>query len=85
MSQSNYGIGRKKKSEELFQKFRQNARHGELHALNVIDDGGRQRAGRMFLKECRGPFKDKFVQIVSEAGGRPTAANNDEPAINWNR
>ena len=65
---SDYGDRGKEKSEKLLQEFRQHARHGVLHALDVIDDGRDQRAGGVLLKKCRRAPQDGVVEIVAQVG-----------------
>ncbi len=55
---------RKDQGEELLQEFRQHRRHRVLDALDVIDDGGQDGAGRVPLEELHGATQDGLVQVV---------------------
>ena len=50
----------------MLKELGQHARHGELHSFNVINDGGEQRTGRVFLEECRRAPQDRIVEIIPE-------------------
>ncbi len=54
--------------KELLQEFRQHARHGELHALDVVDDGRNQCAGGVLLKKRRRTPQDGVVEIIAQVG-----------------
>ena len=57
----------------MLQKLRQHRRHGVLHALDVIDDGGENGAGGMPLEELHGAAQDGLVKIVPHVGDHAEA------------
>ncbi len=50
-SEDNDQSGGKQEGEELLKEFGEDARHRELHALDVVDDGGNQSAGSVLLEK----------------------------------
>ena len=50
--------------KELLQKLREHRRHRVLHALDVIDDGGEDRAGGVPLEELHGAAQDGLIEVV---------------------
>src|ERR1035438_6771977 len=58
----------KDEGEELLQELGQDTRHGELHALNVVDDGRDQRPGCVLLEERNRPAQDRVIQVIAQIG-----------------
>ena len=52
--------------KELLQEFREHARHGELHALDVVDDGRDQCAGGVLGKKGCRATQDRVVQVIAQ-------------------
>src|SRR5580698_5861283 len=63
--QHDHQHGGKCESKKLLQELRQHARHGELHTLDVVDDGRDQRTRRMLLKKRRRPAQNGVIQIIA--------------------
>ncbi len=57
----------------MLQEFRQHTRHGVLHALNVVDDGRKQRAGGVLCEKSRRAPQDRVVKIVAQVGDHAEA------------
>ena len=66
--QHDHRDGGEQKGKELLQKFRQHARHGVLHSLDVVDDGRDQRPRGVLLKKRRRAPQHGVVQIVAQVG-----------------
>ena len=63
----------KNKREELLQELRQHGRHGVLHPLNVVDDGGEQSSGRVLGKKCGRAPQQRSVKIIAQVGDHAEA------------
>ncbi len=54
--------------EELLQELGQHVRHGELHTLDVVDDGGDQGPRGVLREEGCGTAQDRVIEIVTQVG-----------------
>ena len=77
-TQDDHHYGGEQECEELLQEFGQHARHGELDALNVVDDGRDQCPRCVFLKEGNRAPQDRVVEIVAQVGDHAEAGMVDE-------
>ena len=67
-TQHDHKRGREDQREDLLQEFRQHARHGVLHPLDVVDDGREQGARGVLLEEGRRPPQDGGVHVIAQVG-----------------
>src|SRR5208337_3854265 len=65
-AQRHHNEGNEDQGKKLLEKLRHHSGHGVLHALNVIDDGGEQGAGGVFLEEGGGAAQDGIVKIIAQ-------------------
>ena len=65
-AQGHHHAGSEDQGEKLLQKLRQHRRHGKLHPLNIVDQGGNDGAGGMLLEKGDGAPQDGIVQIVAQ-------------------
>ena len=63
----------KDEGKELLQEFGQHAGHGELDALDVVDDRRQQRAGGVLLEESDRAAQRRVVKFVAQIGGHTEA------------
>ena len=57
-SEDNDQSGGEQEGEELLKELGQDARHGKLHAFDVVDDCGNRGSGRVLLKKRGGAPQD---------------------------
>ena len=65
--------GGEDQGKELLQELGQHGRHGSLHALDVVDQRGEQRAGGEAVKEGDGAAEDGVVEVVAQVGDQSEA------------
>ena len=59
--------------EGLLQEVGEDRRGHVLHALDVVDEGGEQRAGGVLLEEGDGAAQDRLVEVVAHVGDHAEA------------
>src|ERR1700733_3018516 len=53
-------------SEDLLHEIAEHVRHRILHALDIVDESGQQRTGRVLLKKTYRPPQHRVIKIVPE-------------------
>ena len=57
--------------KRLLQELAQHPRHRGLHLLHIVDQGGKQRAGRVLLEERHRTSQHRVVQVVAQVRNHP--------------
>ncbi len=70
--------GEEEEGEDLLERVAEDAGHGGLDALDVVDEGGEEGAGGVLLEERHGAAHDGVVEVVAEVGDHAEAGVVDE-------
>ena len=60
-------------SEELLEKIADDRTHRGLHAIDVVDERGKDGAGGMLVEEARRAAQRGFVEMIAQVGDRAEA------------